>query len=46
MGRENMTIKSMVKLAHVLGIRVTDLFKKPKTKQPGPGRPKKKPTKG
>ena len=41
-GRENLTIKSAVMLADALGVPLGALFKKPRTKRPGPGRPKKR----
>jgi transcriptional regulator with XRE-family HTH domain len=41
-GRENLTIKSAAMLADALGVPLVALFKKPRTKQPGPGRPKKR----
>ena len=41
-GRENLTIKSAAILADALGVPLVALFKKPRTKQPGPGRPKKR----
>jgi len=39
-GRENLTIKSAAILADALGVPLMALFKKPRTKKPGPGRPK------
>ena len=39
-GGENLTVRSLVKIANALGVPVTDLFRQPKTKQAGPGRPK------
>lgn len=39
-GGENLTIRSLVKIASAFGVRVTELFRKPRTKQAGPGRPK------
>ena len=39
-GRENLTIKSLTNLAKHLGIEVKALFQRPRTKKPGPGRPK------
>jgi transcriptional regulator with XRE-family HTH domain len=41
-GRENLTIKSAGMLADALGVPLVALFKKPRTKKPGPGRPKKR----
>jgi transcriptional regulator with XRE-family HTH domain len=41
-GRENLTIKSAAMLADALGVPLVALFRKPKTKKPGPGRPKKR----
>jgi transcriptional regulator with XRE-family HTH domain len=41
-GRENMAIRTIASLADTLGVRLATLFKKPRTKQPGPGRPKKR----
>ena len=41
-GRENLTIKSAAMLADALGVPLGALFRKPRTKQPGPGRPKKR----
>jgi ribosome-binding protein aMBF1 (putative translation factor) len=41
-GRENMTIRTIASLADTLGVRLATLFNKPRTKQPGPGRPKKR----
>ena len=39
-GGENLTVRSLVKIADVFGVPVTELFRKPRTKQAGPGRPK------
>jgi len=39
-GRENLTIKSLANLAGHLGVGLAALFRKPRTKKPGPGRPK------
>ena len=39
-GGENLTVRSLVKIASVFGVSVTELFHKPRTKQAGPGRPK------
>lgn len=39
-GRENLTLKSLAKIAGELGADATDLFSLPRTKKPGPGRPK------
>jgi hypothetical protein len=36
------TIKSAAILADALGVPLVALFKKPRTKRPGPGRPKKR----
>jgi ADP-heptose:LPS heptosyltransferase len=36
------TIKSAAMLADALGVPLVGLFRKPRTKQPGPGRPKKR----
>jgi ribosome-binding protein aMBF1 (putative translation factor) len=41
-GRENMAIRTIASLADTLGVRLATLFNKPRTKQPGPGRPKKR----
>jgi transcriptional regulator with XRE-family HTH domain len=41
-GRENMTIRTIASLADTLGVRLATLFNKPRTKRPGPGRPKKR----
>jgi transcriptional regulator with XRE-family HTH domain len=41
-GGENLTVRSLVKIAGAFGVRVTELFRKPRTKQSGPGRPKRK----
>jgi transcriptional regulator with XRE-family HTH domain len=41
-GRENLTIKSLVSLAEHLGIAVKALFQRPRTRKPGPGRPKRR----
>jgi len=40
--RENLTIKSAAMLADALGVPLVVLFKKPRTKKPGPGRPRKR----
>ena len=46
-GGENLTVRSLVKIASAFGVPVTELFQKPRTKQAGPGRPRRKPvTKG
>lgn len=39
-GRENLTIKSLANLANHLGVEMNALFQRPRTKKPGPGRPK------
>ena len=40
-GRENLTVRSLTRLAHVLGIRVGALFDPPADReQRGPGRPR------
>lgn len=39
-GGENLTVRSLVKIASVFGVGVTELFRKPRTKQAGPGRPR------
>ena len=39
-GGENLTVRSLVKIADAFGVPVTELFRKPRTKQAGPGRPK------
>jgi len=36
------TIKSAATLADALGVPLVALFRKPRTKRPGPGRPKKR----
>ena len=41
-GRENMTIRTIASLADTLGVRLATLFNKPRTKQPGLGRPRKR----
>jgi transcriptional regulator with XRE-family HTH domain len=41
-GRENMTVRTAAMLADALGVPLVALFRKPRTKQPGPGRPKKR----
>jgi transcriptional regulator with XRE-family HTH domain len=41
-GREKRTIKSLANLAEHLGVDLGALFRKPRTKKPGPGRPKKR----
>ena len=41
-GGENLTVRSLVKIADAFGVPVTALFHKPRTKQAGPGRPKRK----
>lgn len=45
-GGENLTIKSLVKIADGLGVGVNALFRKPRTKQAGPGRPRARGTVG
>jgi hypothetical protein len=37
-----MAIRTIASLADTLGVRLATLFNKPRTKQPGPGRPKKR----
>ena len=37
-GRENLTVRSLGKIASAFGVPVTELFRKPRTKQAGPGR--------
>lgn len=39
-GGENLTIKSTVEIANVLGVSVAALFTAPKTKRPARGRPR------
>ena len=39
-GRENLTIRTLVSLSQHLGVDLVALFRKPRTKKPGPGRPK------
>jgi transcriptional regulator with XRE-family HTH domain len=39
-GGENLTVRSLVKIDSVFGVGVTELFRKPRTKQAGPGRPR------
>jgi len=41
-GGENLTIRSLAKISEVLGVGVTELFRKARSKQGAPGRPKKK----
>ncbi len=41
-GGENLTIRSLVKVASVFGVPVTELFRNPRTQQAGPGRPKRR----
>lgn len=41
-GRKNLTIKSAAMLADALGVPLVALFKKPRTKKPGPGRPRRR----
>ena len=41
-GGENLTVKSLVKIASALGVSVTELFRNPRTKQAGPGRPRRR----
>lgn len=41
-GGENLTVRSLVKIASAFGVPVTELFWKPRTKQAGPGRPTRK----
>jgi hypothetical protein len=41
-GGKRVTIKSAAMLADALGVPLVALFKKPRTKQPGSGRPRKK----
>jgi transcriptional regulator with XRE-family HTH domain len=41
-GRENMAIRTIASLADTLGVRLATLFNKPRTKKPGPGRPRKR----
>jgi transcriptional regulator with XRE-family HTH domain len=45
-GGENLTVRSLVKIADVFGVSVTELFRRPRTKQAGPGRPKRRETTG
>ena len=39
-GGENLTVRSLVKIASAFGVGVTELFRLPKTRKAGPGRPK------
>jgi transcriptional regulator with XRE-family HTH domain len=41
-GRENLTIRSLVRLAGLLRVSVTDLFAKPAQRAVRPGRPRKR----
>jgi transcriptional regulator with XRE-family HTH domain len=41
-GGENLTVRSLVKIASAFGVPVTELFRRPRTTQAGPGRPKRK----
>lgn len=43
-GGENLTVRSLARIAGLLGVAVTELFRKPRTKKAGPGRPKRKGT--
>ncbi|MBF5043169.1 MULTISPECIES: helix-turn-helix transcriptional regulator [Myxococcaceae] len=40
-GEENLTIESLVKLAHLLRVPVASLFEAPTTRRAPPGRPRK-----
>lgn len=40
-GRENLTVRSLVRLAGLLHVSVTDLFAKPAQREVRPGRPRK-----
>jgi transcriptional regulator with XRE-family HTH domain len=40
-GRENLTVRSLVRLAGLLHVSVTDLFAKPVQREVRPGRPRK-----
>jgi transcriptional regulator with XRE-family HTH domain len=41
-GGENLTVRSLAKIAGAFGVPVTELFRKPRTKQAGPGRPRRR----
>lgn len=41
-GKENLTVQSLVKLANLLRVEVIELFKRPRSARPGPGRPPRK----
>ncbi len=41
-GGENLTVRSLAKIASEFGVPVTELFRKPCTKQAGPGRPRRR----
>jgi len=45
-GGENLTVRSLVKIAAVFGVPVAELFRTPRTMQAGPGRPRVRVTKG
>ena len=41
-GGENLTVRSLAKIASAFGVPVPELFRKPRTKQAGPGRPRRR----
>jgi transcriptional regulator with XRE-family HTH domain len=42
-GRENLTVRSLVRMATLLRVSVTDLFAKPAQRDVRPGRPRRQP---
>ena len=42
-GRENLTVRSLVRLAALLHVSITDLFAKPALREVRPGRPRRVP---
>ena len=41
-GGENLTVRSLAKITSAFGVPVTELFRKPQTKQARPGRPRRR----
>jgi transcriptional regulator with XRE-family HTH domain len=41
-GRENLTVRSLVRLANLLHVSITDLFATPAKREARPGRPRKR----
>jgi len=41
-GRENLTVRSLVRLANLLHVSITDLFAAPAKREARPGRPRKR----